>query len=76
MLALPIAVLLCGQSALANDAVKCFEKAWGHPDEDGRGLTRGQATTLCSGARDDVQVIGSYVVAYEHLRIAMTRASG
>jgi hypothetical protein len=40
----------------ANEAAICFEKAWGHPDDGGLGLNRGQATTLCSGASTAVEV--------------------
>jgi hypothetical protein len=49
LLIIPITVF-CGQAALADEVTKCFEKAWGHPDNGGLGLNRGQAVSLCSRA--------------------------
>jgi len=47
LLIIPITVF-CGQSALADEVTKCFEKAWRHPDDGGLGLNRGGAIELCA----------------------------
>ena len=60
------AVLLFGQSAFANEAAQCFEKAWANPNDGGLGLTRGQAVGLCKGATDAVKVTNCFEKAWAH----------
>jgi len=59
-------VLLFGQSAFANEAAQCFEKAWEHPNNGGHGLTRGEAVNLCNGATDAVKVTKCFEKAWKH----------
>jgi hypothetical protein len=58
--------IVFSQPALANEATKCFEKAWAHPGDDGLGLNRGQATSLCNGATNAVEVIKCFEKAWAH----------
>ena len=41
---------LTGKSANANEAIKCFEKAWEHTQMGGLGMTLGSARELCQKA--------------------------
>lgn len=41
------AVELCAATRDAAATVACFAAAWGHPDNGGLGLNRGQAVDLC-----------------------------
>jgi hypothetical protein len=59
-------VLLFGQSAFANEAAGCFEKAWAHPNDGGLGLPRGLAVELCTGATDAVKVTSCFKKAWAH----------
>lgn len=34
----------------ADEVTKCFEKAWGHPENGGLGLLRAGAIELCNSA--------------------------
>jgi len=42
-----MAVKLCSGTTDASKTLRCFMKAYGHPDEDGLGLTMGYAVNLC-----------------------------
>jgi len=42
-----LAVSLCSGTTDAAKTLECFVKAYGHPDNDGLGLPRGLAVTLC-----------------------------
>ena len=47
LIALPITAV-----AVSTEPAKCFEIAYAHPDNNGFGLSRGQAVRLCSGSTD------------------------
>lgn len=59
-------VLFFGQPAFANEATRCFEKAWAHPNDGGLGLTRGLAVELCKGANDAANVTKCFKKAWAH----------
>ena len=42
------ALFLSGELVAASEVTQCFEIAWGHPDEGGLGLNRGQAVEMCN----------------------------
>ena len=48
LLITPIALFFSSQAVFANEATKCFEKAWAHPANGGLGLHRGGAVDLCA----------------------------
>jgi hypothetical protein len=56
--------LFGAESVVANEAIKCYETAWGHPKEGGLGLTAGQAVELCSGTTNANEIIQCYVKAW------------
>ena len=43
-----LAVDLCSGTTNAAKTARCYEQAYGHPDEGGLGLPRGLAVKLCS----------------------------
>ena len=51
LLVIPITLFLNCQAVFANEATKCFEKAWAHPNDGGLGLNRGGAIDLCTPLR-------------------------
>jgi hypothetical protein len=66
LLVIPITLFLSCQAVFANEATKCFEKAWAHPNDGGLGLNRGQAVELCNGASNVVEVTTCFEIAWEH----------
>ena len=66
LLVIPITLFLNCQAVFANEATKCFEKAWAHPNDGGLGLNRGQAVRLCNRASDAVEITRCFQKAWEH----------
>ena len=58
--------LFLNQSALADESTDCFNKAWGHPDDGGLGLTRGQAVEICNGATNVNEIMKCFNKAWGH----------
>ena len=50
----------------ANEVTKCFEKAWGHPDNGGLGLHRAGAIELCKGTKNSNEVTKCFEKAWGH----------
>lgn len=57
--------LFVSQSLLANEIIKCYQIAWGHPQNKGLGLTKGQAIRLCGGTEKASQTIACYSIAWD-----------
>ena len=66
LLIMSITLALYVQAVFASEVTKCYEKAWGHPDNGGLGLNRGQATALCNGASNAVEVTACFEKAWGH----------
>ena len=57
--------LFGAESVATNEAIKCYETAWGLPVEGGLGLTAGQAVELCSGTTNANETIQCYAKAWD-----------
>ena len=61
-----LTLFVSGNVVAANEMAQCFEKAWGHPDDGGLGLNRGQAVELCGGATAATDVAQCFDIAWGH----------